>query len=517
MDVDTAASQPGPPEAPSLAQSVALHCAVAVGLIGGLLWFYDAVYSIHTDLAGGALSGQLAVTLGSAFDSYSSYFPPAERAWFALAARLSDITGLRLDLAVMVMTGGAVMVSASLAYHVRRCTNGASPLFLIVSVAVLTLLPIAFKNVFGLREHLVILGLWPYLVLRVSDPDDTQVGWRWRLAIGLWLGVMLLMKYLYSLTVLLVELADAALQRRPLALFRIENLIAGGTVALYLFLWLVIDPEQRAVIGVMVNAIDANLASHWAIARQAAIAFVLAVFMVVLARLYRLPARETAIGLALVVSAIAVAWIQARWYSHHLFPVTVAYVAWWWMVRRDLRLLWQVAVLLVIARPAVGEFLHTGNYQQSVTAVENAMAAGGISVAGKRVGVLTMHPSPFNQYLAMHGAERWITSVNNAYVASELQVVDLPENDGKIAPPVKLEDPGIRMLHDEMLLLWEERPPEALILDESTSWPLRHIKVEWGAVFANDPRFQAILAQYRPVYTYTNANEELDFTYYVRR
>ena len=174
-------------------------------------------------------------------------------------------------------------------------------------------------------------------------------------------------------------------------------------------------------------------------------------------------------------------------------------------------------MLLVIARPAVGEFLHTGNYQQPVTAVENAMAAGGISVAGKRVGVLTMHPSPFNQYLAMHGAERWITSVNNAYVASELQVVDLPENDGKIAPPVRLEDPGIRMLHDEMLLLWEERPPDALILDESTSWPLRHIKVEWGAVFANDPRFQAILAQYRPVYTYTNANEELDFTYYVRR
>jgi hypothetical protein len=188
------------------------------------------------------------------------YFPPAERAWFSIAARVSDLTGLRLDLAVVLMTGVAVLISTSLAYRIRRETVGASPLFFVLPVAVLVILPILFKNVFGLREHMVALGLWPYLVLRVSDPDGTRIGWRTRVALGLWMGAMLLFKYLYSIVVFLVELTDAVAQRRPFLLFRIENLIAGAIVALYLFCWLVLDPGQRTVIGAVVSAIDANLA-----------------------------------------------------------------------------------------------------------------------------------------------------------------------------------------------------------------------------------------------------------------
>ena len=142
------------------------------------------------------------------------------------------------------------------------------------------------------------------------------------------------------------------------------------------------------------------------------------------------------------------------------------------------------------------------------------MDESGLSIAGKRVGLLTMHPSPFNQYLAMHGGTRWISSMNNSYVASELKPFDLPENAGKTAPPVKLDDPGIQMLHDLMLRLWEDRPPDVLILDESTSWPLQHVNVEWKQAFAEDERLQTILAQYRPVHTYSG--DMVAFTYYER-
>jgi hypothetical protein len=183
--------------------------------LGGLQLFYGSYYSIHTDLGGGLLSGRLALTLGDAFADYSAYFPPAERVWFTLAAWLSDLTGLRLDLTAIFMTGLAVLFSAGLAYHIRRQTVGASPLFLVGSVVFLVVLPILYKNVFGLREHMVVLGLWPYLVLRLSDPDDTRIGWKTRLLVGVWLGAMLLSKYLYSLTVLLVEAADAAARAVP--------------------------------------------------------------------------------------------------------------------------------------------------------------------------------------------------------------------------------------------------------------------------------------------------------------
>ncbi len=91
------------------------------------------------------------------------------------------------------------------------------------------------------------------------------------------------------------------------------------------------------------------------------------------------------------------------------------------------------------------------------------MDGSGLSVAGKQVGLLAMHPSPFNQYLASHGATRWISSMNNSYVAAELKPFDRPENERKVPPPVKIDDPGRQMLHDEMLRLWEDTPASHLL------------------------------------------------------
>lgn len=496
------------------ASSVALYVVLGLCLLGGLQLFYGSYYSIHTDLGGGVLSGRLALTLGDAFADYSAYFPPAERAWFTLAAWLSDLTGLRLDLTVIFMSGLAVLFSAGLAYHIRRQTVGASPLFLIVSVVFLVVLPILYKNVFGLREHMAVLGLWPYLVLRLSDPCDTRIGRKTRLVLGVWLGAMLLSKYLYSLAVLLVEVVDAAVQRRPLVLFRIENLVAGGMVALYLFIWLGIDPSQREAIAAVVSAIDGNLTSTQTNLAQVAMRLSLAFLLLLLARLYKTPPRLTLIGFALVVSAVIVAWIQSRWYSHHLFPVTVAYFAWLWMIRGEMKLLWLVAAGLIVAKPVVDEFRNSAPYQLSAAELDTVFDQAGVSVAGKRVGILTMHPSPFNQYLAAQGAWRWIASVNNSYVAAELKPFDLPENAGVPPGPVQLQDPGRQMLHDEMLRLWEDVPPDVLILDHSTNWPLQHVDVEWTQVFAQDARVQAILAQYRPVFEHKG--EMTEFRYFVR-
>ena len=70
------------------------------------------------------------------------------------------------------------------------------------------------------------------------------------------------------------------------------------------------------------------------------------------------------------------------------------------------------------------------------------------------------------------------------------------------------------MLHDEMLRLWEDMPPDALILDHSYRWPLRYTDVEWTHVFSEDPRFNAVLKHYRLVLAHDG--KRLDFKYYVR-
>lgn len=498
----------------SAASDFGLHAGVAVCVFGGLLLLYAFRYPLHHDLAGSVLSGRLAVTLGDSFRDYSIYFPPAERVWFSLAARLSDLTGLRLDLAVVAMTGAAVLFAAGLAYRIRRATVGASPLFFILSVAALVILPILFKNVFGLREHMVALGLWPYLVLRVSDPDGTQIGWRMRVIVGLWMGATLLFKYLYAVVVLLVELADAVVQRRPFLLFRIENIVAGAIVALYLFSWLGLDPTQREAIGAMFSAIDANLADPRANWMKVVENLGYAVGFLALLIGFRVPGRLISLGLATVIGAIIVAWSQERWYTHHQFPIILAYVAGWWMAKRYFRWWGHVAVALCLAYPLVTQFLSTFAYQKQVAEVDQAVDEAGQSVAGKRVGILAMHPSPYNQYLASHGAVRWNAMMNIAYVATELKPFDKKENAGKLPPPVRLDNPGRQMLHDQMLRLWEDMPPDVLILDHSTRWPLHYIDVEWTHVFSEDPRFNAILKHYRPVLVHDGAR--LEFTYYVR-
>lgn len=498
----------------STASELALHLALAICLFAGLLLFYGSYYSVHQDVAGSALSGRLAVTLGDSFRDYAIYFPPAEEFWFSTAAQLSDLTGLRLDLATVLMTGAAVLFSAALASRIRSRTVGASPLFLVLPAIVLTVLPILFKNVFGLREHMVALGLWPYLVLRISDPDNTRIGWRTRAVLGLWVGATLLFKYLYAAVVLLVEVADAAVQRRPLLLFRIENIAAGAVVALYLFLWLGIDPSQRAAIGAMFSAIDANLADPRVNFYHVARNIYLALFFLLAWRIFRLPGRPIALGLALVAGAIAVAWSQQRWYSHHLFPITMAYIAWWWMAGRGFKRWGHVVVPLFLLFPIVTEIRNRTSYQESVAELDKAMDEAGQSVAGKRVGILTMHPSPYNEYIASHDGVRWNSMMNNAYVSAELQPFDRKENAGRLAPPVKLDDPGRRMLHEEMLRLWEDMPPDVLILDHSTRWPLHYLDVQWTQVFSEDPRFNAILKHYRPVLAHKG--KRLNFQYYVR-
>ena len=323
-----------------------------------------------------------------------------------------------------------------------------------------------------------------------------------------------LLKYLYAAVVLFVEVADAIVQRRPRLLFRIENLAAGAVVALYLFLWLGLDPSQRAAIGAMMSAIDANLADPKASWLHAVDSLYLAVFFLVAFRVFQLPVRVVALGLALVLGAIAAAWAQERWYSHHLFPITLAYIAWWWMAGPRFKWWGHVLVPLFLAPSIITEFRSTATYRQAVEELDESLSRAGQSVAGKRVGILTMHPSPYNQYLASHRATRWIGLMNNAYVAAELLPLDKPENEGKAPPPVRLDDPGRRMLHDQMLRLWEDLPPDVIILDHSYRWPLRYTDVEWTHVFSKDPRFNAILRHYRPVLAHRG--ERLEFKYYVR-
>jgi hypothetical protein len=486
----------------------------SIFLISGLVLFYAYSYPVHPDLAGSALTGRLAVTLGDAFGNYSVYFPPAEKAWFSIAARLSDLTGVRVDIAVVMMSGAMVMFGTGLAYHIRRIAVGASPLFLIVPAIVLVVVPVLFKNSFGLREHLVVAGLWPYLVLRVSDPSGTLIGPRLRAVVGLWVGATLLFKYVYSVVVLLVELADAWLARRASLLFRIENIVAGAAVFLYLFFWLGIDPAQRAAISAMLRSIEGHLLSPQEGLTYFVSNLLLAVLLLLASRVCHVPIRVTMLAFAAVVGAAAAAWWQQRWYAHHLLPITMAYFAWWWMAAGQLRWWCHGMLALNLSLSVSSQFSESRAFINQFYELDEALHAGGQSVAGKRVAIINAHPSPYNDYLITHDALRWNPMMNIAYAGAELKPFDTRENAGRLAPPVTLDDPGRRILHDQMLRLWSDMPPDAILIDRAESSPLQYARIDWIHAFSGDPAFAAILSRYRPVQVYDG--KWIKFTYYVR-
>ena len=296
---------------------------VSFGLVAltSILTFYSTVSLFHHDLAGALLTGALAIELGADFDLYSAYFPPIEKYWFMLAAKLATILEINAAKILVVQTYIAVLISVVLAYVVRQRTVGAGLLFFAIPLVVLLLLPILFKNIFGLREHLVVLGLWPYLVLRAAGDNAAKVGLGLRVFLGVWLGFTLLFKYFYSIVVFLVEATDALVSRRFVLLFRIECIVAGSIVFAYLFVWLVLDPAQREVIGAMQSSISANVLS---LTNSSKIAFSYLAFglpiWLILARL-RIAPRLNALGLACHIGALIAAGLQGRWHTHHLFPI----------------------------------------------------------------------------------------------------------------------------------------------------------------------------------------------------
>jgi hypothetical protein len=494
---------------------IGMNALAASILFVAIIAFYSFQYTIHQDLAGNLLSGKLALQLGEQYELYSIYFPPAEKLWFSLAAKLQEFSGLRSDHIVLAMSYCAVVFSVGFAYSIRKKAVGATPWFFILSLIALTILPILFRNIFGLREHLVALGLYPYLIFRLSDPTGTKISLSWRIAIGLWAGWALLFKYLYAVAILLIEVADAIIQRRFSLLFRIENLIAATIVIAYLFSWLVIKPGNLETISIMKNAVSANLIDAKLNAYYVGFSLVYAAPLFLVGLLYKADHRNMFLCLALLIGAIAVAAIQARWYAHHHFPIILTSVLLFWIIGKNATKIITVCVALLLVHSIYNEFRKSDLNQTRITILEKSFQDNNISLEKKRVALMAAYPSPFNEVIAKFGGIRWTALMNFAYVAAELKEHDIQENNDSPAPPILEFSDGRNILHDKTLRLWEDFLPDVIIMDHSTSWPLQHLQIRWPNLLSKDIRFNEILKNYELSYTHKNAG--LEYQYYTRK
>ncbi len=487
---------------------------VVVLAVTAVLLSYGMLLSLHQDLSGGILNAKLALTLGHEFNSYNGYFPPVEKFWYTAALEISAISGVDIITVILLQSCIMVTISAALAFHIRQKTMGASARFFCVSFLVLLLLPILFKNIFGLREHFVVLGLWPYMVLRAAGEKAEKIGVKFRIVLGLWMGFTLLFKYLCSLIVMFVELTDALVQRRFLHLFRLENVLSGIVVFIYLFLWLGLDPGQREAFSAVRESISGNLISMATTLSRAQFWIFATIVMLLLSRVFKSNQRFTLIGLAFVLGAITVAWAQERWYSHHLFPIVMALVGWWWLVGNTFNKWAHVLMFVVLGYHIQFQTHNSLRYQVRTSFLEHTLRNEEISILGKRIGLLNQHPSPYNQVFLSSGASRWTPQPNIAYVSSALKPFDTVKNRGVVPPPLTLGTDSSLFLHDQLLRMWEDYPPDAIIIDNTTKWPLKYLRFDWHQVLSEDQRFQEVFKHYE--LKYKHDDWPVKFEYYVR-
>lgn len=499
----------------SRAVELGINAFAAGILFVAVIAFYTFQYTIHQDLAGNILSGKLVLKLGEQYELYSIYFPPAEKFWFSTAARLQDVSGFRSDYVVLGMTYCAILFSSSFAYFIRKKTVGATPWFFITSLIALVVLPILFKNLFGLREHMVALGLWPYLVYRVSDPTGTIIDRKWRIVLGCWIGLTLLFKYFYALAIFLVELADALIQRRASIVFRIENLVSATIVVGYLFIWLILNPENLSTISMMKNAIGANIITPKLNAYYIGLSLFSAVPLLITGAIYKIKNRHLAICFALLVASILVASIQGRWYSHHHFPVILASIFTFWIIGRKTPQIIVTCISFLLINPIYKELTKLTSVQSKIASLEESLENNSAKFDSKRVALLSAHPSPFNEIIAKQGGDRWTALMNMSYITSELKEADIKENNGIVAAPIESFSQGREILHDKTMSLWEDFPPDVIIMDQSTNWPLEHLKINWTHLFSNNDRFLKIMKNYK--LSYSHKEHRLAYDYYVRK
>ena len=72
------------------------------------------------------------------------------------------------------------------------------------------------------------------------------------------------------------------------------------------------------------------------------------------------------------------------------------------------------------------------------------------------------------------------------------------------------------MLHNQMMQLWQDYPPDILILDYTYNWPLLYIVVDWKLLLAKDDAFQKVFKDFKLAFRF-GAPGILSFEVYVRK
>lgn len=489
-----------------------------------LVFTVPSLIPIHQDVAGLMNQAWFFLSEPAFAQQYSSPMIPFEF-WFYGAcgwlAQLMEMSPSKLIFSVtMALALGSYWCSLKLCVDGNLAQSKVQLRVWIVGLfLVYFIIPLNVNNLYGIREHLFVLLVFPYIILVLARISGCIPTTKFAVLIGVVAAVGYCAKPFYGLVFVGIEVAYVLCVGRLFAVVRAEAVTASLLGVVYLLVWIFgyseyFDQLQDAIsnVGVFLKDTDTLILRALLYSIPVLAILVSVLFLPVSAKsLDPTLLKRTVLLSVVVVMIIVVASIQQRWYWHHYYPVAGACAVLMAAVVNVRKLLMPIVLssffLLIVLRP--GFQAAVSNYSKVVV----AQAQLGPVIAGATVGVITPHPAPYSQVVLETQALWRFPFVNMAYLATEYSQFDQPNMSIRYLSPAEMSLSG-QLAHRKVVSLFVQSPPEYAIVDKTPRYPFQHVFLDQLKALRMDAEFEKAWEQYDLVDRYINGEDSLNYELY---
>lgn len=484
----------------------AIYIIVATVIVCLIVLVPDVI-SIHHDVAAlmnhaGFLIddpkfGQSIAGLNIPFEQWFYGFP-------IIMARLLDTSPNRLIfLITMSIAIGCYGLAVQLSKNKRLSpTVSQRRAWVIGLFLIMIVMPISGRNIFSIREHLVVILTLPYIILVLIRLLDGKVSARFGILVGVLAAVGYCAKPFYGLVYLSVEFFFLAMNPRLRSLVRPETIAASTIGISYLIIWGTLYQEYFIGLEGSISNISGFLKPIQELLFNS-ILYTIPGFCTLIGiwlfRRVHLVQDSTLLlrGLYIVVLSLAVttvAAIQQRFYPHHVYPILAIMVLAIVITFHGKRMFipCMVSFAFILSSQIAG--VRIGLYFQPN--INEAKALLLPVFKGRSVGLIIPHPGPYMQALSNSGGQWRFPFRNIAYLSSEYSRFDRPNTE---VDYLKITDMTSNSLaaHQRVLRLFRQQPPQVVLVDRTSYYPHRYIQVDYLRALNMDPEFRELWRQYK--------------------
>lgn len=427
---------------------------------------------------------------------YSDILETNPPLWFWMAAvvdRLSSLIHVRADHVLIALVGCAAALSIVATDRLLGATPMRKTLFLAYSALILVAMP--WVEI-GQREHLALIGAFPYAALIAARRGERRVPPGLAAAIGVGTALGFALKHYFLIVPVLLELWLVLAQGRKWRPLRPETIAMASVGVLYAAAIFVAAQDYfRNVVPMLLLAYGATGAKRLIDLFQPAVVTALASILLLLAARRSVRSEASGITAALVVAAVGFAiayFVQAKGWSYHAVPMlgcgAIALAAVVIFVAGPSRLIIFMAPALLFL-PFWIAVQHAERVPESTHDV--ALAVSGLR-PGETVGFISPDPS-FGWPAVLERGLRFPLRYNGFWM---MQAVVTNERHGGKDP--RLTKLG-RAIVRQTVADFECTPPRRIVIARPSDEAARAGEFDILAFFLRDPQFRLLLAHYRPV------------------